>query len=248
MKKLIFLILLLIPFVLAQTPEQTKITSFVNDYSNLLTAEQSTILSNQLELIYNSKKAEMAVVIVDTLDGYDSQDFAQKISNNNLGDSTNNGLLLLVAVDDRKYWFNVGRGLEPIFNDAKIGRIGRNYLVPYFQKEMYYEGVLNSVNAISEELGVNATNKVEYTVSEININPWVIFLIIMFFMSLIRSITADKKKPKNKKDNDDDNLLLTAMLASSFFRGGGRGGFGGSGGFGGFGGGSFGGGGAGGGW
>ena len=250
----LLILLLLLPLALAESPDDIKIDNFVNDYANILTSEQTSALSNQLGAIYNSGKAEVAVVIINSLDGYESQDFAQRISEGNLGDETNNGLLILISVDDRKYWFNVGRGIEPVFNDAKIGRIGREELVPFFKQEMYFEGIASSVNKIAEELEVEITNEIKIRqVPQIRINPGLVMMIIFFILSIIRASAEEKnnKKGGKKKKRNNDDLFWTAMIASSLLRGGRRGGgFGGNfgGGFGGFGGGSFGGGGAGGGW
>lgn len=243
----LFILLLALPIVFAETPNEAKITSYVNDYGNIFTPEEEAILSNALNDIYNSKTSEFAVVTIKSLNGYDAQGFAQEISDGKLGHgNTNNGLLLLIAVEEQKYWFNVGRGLEPIFNDAKIGRIGRNQIVPYFKNGQYFEGTLSSINEIAIELKVNLTNKVTPLTPEetIGINPVWIYFGIIIIMSIFRTIAAGKQKGKKRKGND--SLFWAAIFASSMLRGG-RGGLGG-GGFGGFGGGGFGGGGAGGGW
>src|SRR3989338_6188279 len=95
----------------------------------------------------------MAVVIIPSLEGRDIEGYAFELANDKLGSKeTNNGLLLLISITDRKYRFEVGRGLEPIFNDAKIGRIARTYLVPAFQEEQYGQGIINAMNSIHVEL------------------------------------------------------------------------------------------------
>jgi uncharacterized protein len=246
---LLTILLLVIPLTIAESPSEIKITYLVNDYGNIFSDAQEELLSSSLLNIYNSKIAEVSIVTIKSLDGYDIQMFAQEISNENLGNSeTNNGLLLLIAVEDRAYWFNVGRGLEPIFNDAKVGRIGRELLVPYFKEESYFEGSMAAINEIANELQVELTNKVAIPTprTQPGISPGLIFLIVFFIMSMIRSIAA-KGQGKHGTRKDNGNLFFAAMLASSMLRGG-RGGFGGGGSFGGFGGGGFGGGGAGGGW
>lgn len=246
---LLMVFLLVLPLSLAESPSDIKITSFVNDYGNIFSDQEEVILSNFLKNIYDSKTAEFSIVTVKSLGGYDSQGFAQEISDGVLGDSeNNNGLLLLIAVEDRKYWFNVGRGLEPIFNDAKIGRIGRKAIVPYFKEGLYFEGSISATNEIANELGVELTNMVvpQLRRSQTYISPLWIYLGIFFIMSMFRSVAAKSQGKSGKRRTNNTNLFLAAMFASSMMRGGG-GGFGGRG-FGGFGGGGFGGGGAGGGW
>ena len=108
---ILMVFLFVLPISFAESPSDIKINSFVNDYGDVFSDKQEATLSNLLKNIYDSKTAEFSIVTVKSLDGYDSQGFAQEISEGNLGDSVeNNGLLLLIAVEDRKYWFNVGRG------------------------------------------------------------------------------------------------------------------------------------------
>jgi len=246
-KRIFFLLvvfLLVLPISFAESPSDIKINSFVNDYGDVFSDEEEVILSNLLKNIYDSKTAEFSIVTVTSLGGYDSQGFAQEISEENLGDSEkNNGLLLLIAVEDRKYWFNVGRGLEPIFNDAKIGRIGREALVPYFKEGLYFEGSVSATNEIANELKVELSNKIvpQLQKRQTYINPTWIFIVLFFILSIVRNITAKKQRKDGKRKRNNNNLFLAAIIASSMMRGG-------RGGFGGMGGGSFGGGGAGGGW
>lgn len=242
------LLLLVLPMSFAESPSDIKISYLVNDYAGVFSDNEEIVLNSLLKEIYDSKTAEFAVVTIKSLDGYDSQNFAQAISDGALGDSEkNNGLLLLIAVEDRKYWFNVGRGLEPIFNDAKVGRIGRESLVPYFKDSLYLEGTISAVNEIAKELGVELTNKVVVpnTQRRSGFNPAFVWIIIFFVMFILRLIGARNQGKDGHKRRSNNNLFLAAIFASSMMRGG-KGGMGG--GFGGFGGGGFGGGGAGGGW
>ena len=91
MRKKNFVILMVFLFVLpisfAESPSDIKINSFVNDYGNVFSDKQEVILSNLLKNIYDSKTAEFSIVTVKSLDGYDSQSFAQEISEGNLGAS-----------------------------------------------------------------------------------------------------------------------------------------------------------------
>ena len=250
-KKFVILIifLLVLPISFAESPSDIKINSFVNDYGDIFSDEQEVILSSLLKNIYDSKSAEFSIVTIKSLDGYDSQGFAQEISEGNLGDSEkNNGLLLLIAVEDQKYWFNVGRGLEPIFNDAKIGRIGREALVPYFKEDLYFEGSVSATNEIAKELEIELTGVVIPPIRNrsTGINPIWIFLGFMFISTIFRFIASKGQGKNGKRRHNNGNFFLAAAMAASMMRRGG-GGFGGMG-VGGFGGGGFGGGGAGGGW
>lgn len=235
------LLLLLLPFVLAESPEDIKLTGFVNDYAGVLSAEDEAIMSRFLESIFNSGKAEFTVVTVTSLDGIDSESFALQIAQGQLGFAEkNNGLLLLIVIEDRQYRFEVGRGLEPIFNDAKVGRIGRDIIVPAFQKLDYAAGIGGAIVEVATELEVDLNSNVPVAQRRGNSDLYRLLFYIGFMLIIFISSYRARKSGRR-----GSNFFLAAMVASTMMRGG-RGGLGG--GFGGFGGGGFGGGGAGGGW
>ncbi|MBN2422869.1 TPM domain-containing protein [Candidatus Woesearchaeota archaeon] len=242
-------LLLLIPFVFSKV----EIKGLINDYSNILSASEKSEIESVLKSIYDSKKAEYAVVIIDSLEGQDIDSYAWNLAEDNLGDTEkNNGLLLLIAINDRQYKFETGRGLEPDLPDILLGRIGREYLTPNFREDNYGKGILEASKAIQSIL-IGDTES-EYYVNnepEVNYFPLIVMFIIIFFIILSAVFSAKHPSSKNKKRNDTDYLVAGYVLGSILGGGKGRGGFGGfsGGGFGGFsGGGSFGGGGARGGW
>ncbi|MGM5484485.1 MAG: TPM domain-containing protein [Nanobdellota archaeon] len=249
--KISLLMILLLPLLsFAETPDEVQLDSYVNDYADLLTDEEERELSSYLEDIQDSGEAEFAVLTVDNLGGYDRNSFAFDVAQGNLGDEDkNNGLLILVSEEGRQYRIEVGRGLEADLNDAKVGRIGREIMVPNFKEGNYYKGLRDSVLQAGAELDVNFSGKdvkesgSYYSESQgSNYEGWINLAIIVLFILFM--VARAKGRKKGKRGGDD--VFLAAMFASSMMRGGG-GGLGGSGGFGGFGGGGFGGGGAGGG-
>jgi uncharacterized protein len=196
--------------------------------------------------MFASGRIEYAIVTVPSLEDLAIEDYAYRVAEGNLGDTEkDNGLLLLIAPNERQYRFEIGKGLEGTLNDAKIGRVGRTYLVPAFQEETYAEGVLAASYAIDdltqgiEPEGFGTSVDVGYTEAWPT-TGWKLFLVVLIFMALFMMFTAIKTRQSNRRYGN------AAEVASWIFRGGG----GGSGGFsgGGFGGGSFGGGGASGGW
>lgn len=229
MKRLILALLILCTLVSAQT-----ITTFVTDNANILEPSEESQLESILNNLKEKGAAQYAVVTIQSLEGRDIQGTAFEMANGVLGEEgKNNGLLLLVAVDDREYRFEVGRGLEPTLPDIVVGKIGRDYLVPHFREGNYGTGIIEASRAVEARL--LSQNESEYYVTESNELPeWVIFLIV-FLAVIIILITFSILFPKG----------------TGYKRYGGSGGFGGIGGFsgglggghsGGFGGGSFGGG------
>ncbi len=237
MKKLIiFLIFILISITLVLAQE-VKINGFVNDYVNILNEQEKQELTQIAQSIYNSGKAEYAIVIVNSTQGQDIESYAINIAQGKLGSKEkDNGLLLLVAIQDKKYRFEVGSGLEGTLNDAKVGRIGRDYLVPNFQQGNYGQGIIKASQAVQNALNQTINEQIN-TSSKQLITPLVIiiiFVIIIFSFFIFNIIKYSKKKNKHFKTAKNALIFFGATRG---FKG--KGGFGGSGGFGGFGGGGF---------
>ena len=104
----------------------------------------------------------MAIVTVKSLDGNEIQPYANDLFKQ-LGigkKKEDNGVMLLVAPNDRKYWTEVGYGLEPIINDARAGDAGR-LMVPYFRKGDYSSGITAAAwqlaKYVADDKGVTLT-------------------------------------------------------------------------------------------
>jgi uncharacterized protein len=235
------LCLLLLPVVAAQ---EVQITAYVNDYADIFTPEEELAISTLAEELYTSGRIQYAVVTTPSLDGMPIEDYSITLAQGSLGTTEqDNGLLLVIAPTEREYRFEVGSGAEGTFTDARVGRIGRTYLVPAFREGKYGEGTLAATTAV-RDLAVDNIEPVEQVVAPQRGRVLVILLIILVFV-LFMSWYDGKKRRKNRRSDDD--YYSAALGASSLFGGrGGGGSFGG--GFGGFGGGGFSGGGGGGSW
>ncbi len=219
-----------------------EIDGYVTDAANIFTPEEEAQLSAQLQTIFESGRIEFAVVTVPSLEGLPIEDYSMSIAQEKLGKTEgDNGLLLLIAPTERKYRFEVGRGLEGTLNDAKIGRVARTYIVPAFREEKYAAGVSQSITAVDQLIQGIEPATLEEDAAPFASRVWIALFILFVLVQIVASIA--KKKRKNKYTD-------AAEAASWLFLRppGGSGGFGGGSGGGGFGGGSFGGGGSSGGW
>ncbi|HUS09526.1 MAG TPA: TPM domain-containing protein [Pyrinomonadaceae bacterium] len=120
----------------------------VVDNANVIDAATRT----RLESIYLNLKQradiEFAVATVDSTGGRDIFEYSLDVYRGwGIGSKTNDGLLLLVAVKDRKYYTQVGYHLEGDLNDGVVGEIQRKYLVPQFKKGNYSQGIYDTVQA-----------------------------------------------------------------------------------------------------
>ncbi|MDP2750889.1 MAG: TPM domain-containing protein [Nanoarchaeota archaeon] len=228
---------------------EVSIKSYVNDYADIFTSAEESELTSIAQRIYDSERAQYAIVTVRTTGEEAIDYYSINLAQGKLGDTDkDNGLLLLIAVDDRNYRFEVGSGLEGMFNDAKIGRIGRVYIVPNFINEEYGKGTIEASLAI-ETILINQTDPEELVSAkksdDLNNKVAIITIIIIVLIVAIAITAAVIHENKLKKEGKESRYFGAAAGATTLFGGGfGRGGFGG----GGFGGGGFGGGGAGGGW
>lgn len=99
-------------------------------------------------------KAQVVVVSVGSLQGIPIEEYALEILRQwGVGDKQlNNGVVILVAVDDRQSRIEVGYGLEGALPDAKTGRIQDEYMLPYFKTGEYEQGIQNGYAAVVNEV------------------------------------------------------------------------------------------------
>ncbi|MBX2992220.1 MAG: TPM domain-containing protein [Bacteroidetes bacterium] len=232
---------------LAQEVPVPKLTRRVTDFTNTLSTAQVNALEADVARFEDSTSTQLVIVILPTIGGASIEEFALRIAEANLigQKGTDNGILLLIAKDDRKLRIEVGYGLEGVLPDGLAGTIIRREITPHFRDGDYYAGIKAGAEAIilatrNEHKADKRKDDNEDTVGAI-----IIFLLLAF---IILSALARGKRSRG--------LLGTAALPILFGGGhrgrssGGTGWGGGGGGFGGFsgGGGSFGGGGSSGSW
>lgn len=234
--------------ILNTPPNPAKL---VNDYANILTADQTQSLENKLIRFDDSTTNQIIVVIVPNLNGKDVADAAIELGRNwgVGGKKNNNGVVLLISVEDRKLNISPGYGLEKSLPDVVCQQIIDNYITPNFKGNDFYGGINQGTNAIIQatkgEFKADANyNKKGSGSSGIGKIAFFIIIIIVFL-----AISSGGGRGGGSFMSSGGAFLLGSMLGGGG-RGGGFGGGGGSsgGGFGGFGGGSFGGGGSSGSW
>ena len=148
---------------------------YVNDSANILSNESENYIVNMNRQLEEKTGAQIVVVTVNNLENKSIEDYATELFRNyGIGNKEkNNGVLLLVAIDERKVKIEVGYGLEGKITDGKAGRILDDYVVPYFKENNWNDGIINGFNAIlkevTEEYQINIENAglpIEYLNSE----------------------------------------------------------------------------------
>lgn len=224
----------------------------VVDNANVLSPEQKQILEQQLVALDDSTSNQICIVTIPTLNDYPIEDYAVKLFRSwGIGNKkTNNGVLILVAINDRKMRIEVGYGLEGAIPDVTTASIIDNDMKPSFRQGNYYRGFANAINSLGKaaagEYKVARAKK-----SERNGSGGGAFLFIIIVIVIIVVLSGGGGGRGGR--GGGGGLLPFLFLASGGGNWGGssRGGggwSGGGGGFGGFGGGSSGGGGASGSW
>ena len=133
----------------------------VVDLAGIIDANYEEGLNRYLLELEQKTTAQMVILTVKELDGEDIFDASLSIAHDKwkLGQKgKDNGVLLMISLKERKYWTQVGYGLEGVLPDSLTGSIGRQYLVPYFKKGDYSTGItaasIAMINEIAGEAGV----------------------------------------------------------------------------------------------
>lgn len=224
-----------------------KTLGFVSDYAKVLTPAEVTMLNSQSSQLKQLTGAEVATLIVPEMgDDWTIEHYATEVFEKwGIGEAgKDNGVLFLIALNDRKIRIEVGYGLEGILPDGKTGRILDTYVLPKFKTGDVALGIqaghiaLTQVIAAANNVQLSASPSASATPAATEASPAATVMILifagLFVFGLIKSPTFRHAVFA---------LLIANALGGGRNRHGGGGHFGG-GGFGGFGGGMSGGGGS----
>ena len=245
-------------------PEKPAVTSEqkgVYDYFNLLSESQEHALDQKLIKYADTTSTQIVVAVIGTTKDEDisllGAQWGQKWG---IGQAKeDNGILIILAKEDRKVDINTGYGIESIISDRDAKRVIERIMIPQFKKGNYYAGLEQGTDALIQMLegtfeGTPSSNKNNSSSIGRFILLFVIFMVIMILLSRGNRGNNDNGR-RRKAESLLDVIILSNMGRGSWGSGSGWGSnsgsssWGGGGGFGGgFGGGGFGGGGASGGW
>lgn len=206
--------------------------NFVSDFADVLSEEEEQMLNAKIKAIRDSTVTEIAIVIESSLNGQDEFDrslaFAREYKVGAKG--VNSGVLLYVAIQDRKIFIQTADKTQGELTDYIARLIIEKSIKPEFKKENYYQGLDNAVESIGQVL------KGEFNPEKLKKKGKnSIFTILFLIILVIVFLSIFGKGGGNGGYSRGGGYFLPGMLLG----GGGFGGGGGSGGggFGGFGGG-----------
>lgn len=123
---------------------------YVNDYADMISAQEEMKLERALQSFDLTDSTQVAILTIASLEGDALEDFSiRTVDQWKIGQQgKDNGVLLLVVKNDRKIRIEVGRGLEPVLTDLLSGRIIDGVISPYFKTGRFDQGFEAGVAAI----------------------------------------------------------------------------------------------------
>jgi uncharacterized membrane protein YgcG len=156
-KKYIFLLfgLFFLNFVSAQEYDIPESKGFVNDYAGVFSEKEERELEDSLQKFYKRSGVQIGLAIEETLNGLEKFDRAMMLARGwKIGQKgANNGILVYIAVNERKYHILVARDMQGDLPDGLVGEMARNELVPYIKDDQYYKGCKSILNALTSVAG-----------------------------------------------------------------------------------------------
>ena len=185
------------PGLAAAQPPPPELTAPVNDFAGVVDAESARALD---ELIRSLQAASGDAVVVATVKTFkpwgDVQSYAAKMFENGgrgIGaKGKDNGLLVLLAVDDRQVWMEVGYDLEGVVTDGFAGETSRQVMAPYFRQGEYGQGLLAGTSRVVERIaadrnvtvtGIRVSDPPQSTRDPVSLN-WIVVLFVVLFVVL----------------------------------------------------------------
>jgi uncharacterized protein len=143
---------------LAAEPQYPKPQGLVTDTAGILDQGTRQALENRLLDIERQTQAQVAVVTIPSLEGISVEEYAVELYQRwGIGQKgKDNGVLVLVALNDRKMRIEVGYGLEGTIPDGAAGSIIRSHMAPHFKQGNYAAGITEAVEVIAGRLGVSS--------------------------------------------------------------------------------------------
>ncbi|RLA63714.1 MAG: hypothetical protein DRQ88_11115 [Epsilonproteobacteria bacterium] len=183
------LLLFILSFSL-QAKEVPPLTGPIIDRANLITDKKQMALSRGLKKYKKQTGNQLQILTINSLDDETLEGYSIKVVDKwQLGDKEkDNGILLLVALKERKMRIEVGQGLEGDLPDALAGRI-ISQVVPYFKKANYEQGIILGTSLIIKILGGDhKALKTRERRSEFTSYLPIVFIMLWFWLSFFRPV------------------------------------------------------------
>ncbi|EJF54404.1 beta-propeller domain-containing protein, methanol dehydrogenase [Saprospira grandis DSM 2844] len=171
----------------------------VNDFAEMIDAASAAEIEQQLQAFNDTAGVQIALITVQNLDGWSIEQYGQQLAEKwGIGHAeTDQGLLLLLAKEERKVRFEVGYGLEERLPDLYCQEVIDQVLTPAFKQGQFGEGCLHGLQMVqlqlqgqgqgpSSEISVTHSLLAQAFIAENKAFDWVLysFLIVVFLSAL----------------------------------------------------------------
>ena len=172
----------------AAEPNFPELTGRVVDDADLLTYPEQVAITANLKALEDKSSDQVVIVTLPSLQGYTIEDFGYQLGRHwGIGtEKLDNGVILIVALNERKVRIEVGRGLEGILTDALSKIIIENSILPRFREGEFANGIKDGVRDIilvltGDAVEVEQRAKARHDADEIAVN----WLMIIFWTLII---------------------------------------------------------------
>ncbi len=139
----------------AQGSEVPQSKGFVNDYAGIFSFEEERELEDTLQKFFKQSGVQIGLALEESLQGMDVFDRAMLLARTwKIGQKdSNNGILVYIAIKERKYHILVARDMQGDLPDAMVGDMAKYEMVPYIKDDRYFEGCKSIINALKTVAG-----------------------------------------------------------------------------------------------
>ena len=178
-----------------------ELTGRVVDAANILPPDIETQLTAKLDGLEQQTGRQLVVATIPSLDGYEISDYGYRLGRHwGIGDKErNDGVLLIVAPNDRQVRIEVGYGLEPVLTDGLSFLIINDVILPKFKAGDMPGGIVDGTDAIIHQLALPEDEAKQFAAQAaqqaqpeqgvpVGLIIWIIFFTLFFLIPMIRTI------------------------------------------------------------
>lgn len=221
-------------------PTFPPITGQIVDNAGLLSAEDRMAIEAELKALEAQSTDQLVVVTVPSLDGYDIADYGYQLGRHwGIGQAgKDNGVLLIVAPNERKVRIEVGRGLEPVVTDLMSKIIIENAILPEFRRGDFGAGIRAGVRDLKDTLlgDAEAVKERARGLGKGDGPDWMGLLMIAFWIAIVvyivyaqaqyaaqapQSVSRDGRRQLRRGRARDDGFVVFPGGGDSSWGGGG---------------------------
>ena len=209
-------LLFLIGVALSAAPTFPELTGRVVDQVGLLTPEQEHSLADMSGTIERDSTVQVVVVTLKSLEGYDIAEYGYQLARYwKVGQKDeDNGILIMIAPNERQVRIEIGYGLEGYITDAQAHEIIQNQMFPRFKEKDVYGGLKNTLDAIGQTISQEYVNAYGGESKKRASHTTIFYIALIAFAPLLLLVLGyGKSLIRNRTTNRVINATLAGGIA-----------------------------------